>query len=107
MTSAWDLSPSERATLQAVGLVLEDTDSPPSSTDVRDRWLRLPPFDDSEPQLFYQALKRLEGAGFVTSTQHPQDGRQRVLGLTEDGEEALSAYAKRATAACGITGVNP
>lgn len=105
-SGAWSLTPSQRTALQALGLVMEDHDSPPSTPEVRDRFQRLPPYGESDPTVYYEALRDLDAAGYITKTPDPSDARCSLLGLTVAGENALHAYANRATAAIGIQGVN-
>ncbi len=47
-----------------------------------------------QPPSMTRVVVALEGMGLVTRTQHPTDGRQVVIELTEAAEELLSAEAR-------------
>ncbi len=47
-----------------------------------------------QPPSMTRVVVALEGMGLVTRTQHPTDGRQVVIELTEAAEELLSADAR-------------
>jgi DNA-binding MarR family transcriptional regulator len=47
-----------------------------------------------QPPSMTRVVVALEGMGLVTRTPHPTDGRQVVIGLTENAEELLSTEAR-------------
>lgn len=52
-------------------------------------------FEEENRETFYVVVNEIDEMGFITTDEHPDDARQKRIGLTVAGEEALQHLAER------------
>lgn len=101
-SDATELNATERDLLMAVGASLESP-GVPTTAEVRSIALNgSARFDDDATGNFYNTLGRLEEAGLVDKSDHPEDSRTSRIGLTQDGESTLQELAERSAEAADV-----
>lgn len=100
-SDATALNATQRDILFATGAALQGRTDPPTQAEVRH--IAAEGSDRIEAStnngVFYNAVKALVRQGYLTKAAHPTDGREKIVGLTRDGEEAIEQLAERSAEA--------